>query len=49
VRAYAQSAIKPRAGEREGTEGAGATLDAVSTSSDGEAGTQPPEKKVEIF
>jgi methyl-accepting chemotaxis protein len=49
VRAYAQSAIKPRAGEREGTEGAGATLDAVSTSPDGEAGTQPPEKKVEIF
>ena len=49
VRAYAQSAIKPRAGEREGTEGAGATLDAVGASPDGEGGTQPPEKKVEIF
>jgi hypothetical protein len=51
VRAYAESAIKPRQGEREGgVEGAGARLDAVGASPDGDAAAQaPPEKKVEIF
>ncbi len=50
VRAYAQSAIKPRHGEREAGEGAGAGLDAVGASGEGDGtGQPPPEKKVEIF
>jgi hypothetical protein len=50
VRAYAQSAIKPRHGEREAGEGAGAGLDAVGAAGDGDGtGQPPPEKKVEIF
>ena len=50
VRAYAQSAIKPRAGEREAGEGTGAGLDAVGAAAEGDGtGQSPPEKKVEIF
>ena len=50
VRAYAQSAIKPRHGEREAGEGTGEGLDAVGASGEGEGtGQPPPEKKVEIF
>src|SRR5207247_143817 len=50
VRAYAQSAIRPRQGEREGGEGAGAGLDAVGASGEDDGtGQPPPEKKVEIF
>jgi methyl-accepting chemotaxis protein len=49
VRAYAQSAIKPR--DRDAIEGEGSGLDEVGNApADGDAGTQaPPDKKVEIF
>jgi methyl-accepting chemotaxis protein len=49
VRAYSESALKPRIAERGAVETAASDLDKYGAGRDGEAGAQPDEKKVEIF
>jgi hypothetical protein len=49
VRAYSESAIKPRIADRGAVETAATDLDKYGSNRDGEAGAQPDEKKVEIF
>ncbi len=49
VRAYSESALKPRIAERGAVETAATDLDKYGTNRDGESGAQPDEKKVEIF
>ncbi|HLX23734.1 MAG TPA: methyl-accepting chemotaxis protein [Usitatibacter sp.] len=49
VRAYSESALKPRIAERGAVETAATDLDKYGANRDGESGTQPDEKKVEIF
>jgi methyl-accepting chemotaxis protein len=48
VRAYAESAVKPRGPDREGAEQAARGLDQLGALRDDQA-SQPPEKKVELF
>ena len=48
VRAYAESAVKPRGADREGVEQAARGLDQIGAARDDPA-PQPPEKKVELF
>ncbi|MFZ3322777.1 MAG: hypothetical protein WA190_10425 [Usitatibacter sp.] len=49
VRAYSESALKPRIAERGAVETAASDLDKYGAGREGEAGAQPDEKKVEIF
>jgi methyl-accepting chemotaxis protein len=49
VRAYSESAIKPRIAERGAVETAASDLDKYGGSREEESGAQPDEKKVEIF
>ena len=49
VRAYSESAIKPRIAERGAIETAASDLDKYGAARDGDSGAQPDEKKVEIF
>jgi len=49
VRAYSESALKPRIAERGSLENAASDLDKYGATREGETGAQPEEKKVEIF
>jgi methyl-accepting chemotaxis protein len=49
VRAYSESALKPRLAERGAVETAASDLDKYGGAREGDAGSQPDEKKVEIF
>ena len=49
VRAYSESALRPKLAERGAAENAASDLDKYGAARDGEGATQPEEKKVEIF